>query len=258
MSSIEESGNTGMVMPVSPMGNGGGGMFGNNNDNGWWIILLFIILLGGRNWGGNGNGGGNMVGYVDPSFGIQAGFNQAALSSGITSLQTGMCNGFAGVNANLQNGFFQAEIANNSRQLADMNQNFALQQQFSNCCCENRLAIANLQSQIAQENCADRQSVNDALMAVVTQMNAGFQSMKDEFCKDRLDRKDETIAELRQQLNERDRLASQNAQTATIIANNEAQTVALEQYLNPTPRPAWIVQNPNCCYNNAGCGCGVA
>ena len=248
MSSIEDNN---MVMPVAPMGNNGGnGMFGGNgNDGGWWVILLIIILIGGRNWGGN------MVGYVDPSFGVQAGFNQAALTSGITNLQTGMCNGFAGVNSNLQNGFFQAEIANNSRQMADMNQNFALQSQFANCCCENRLAIANLQAQIAQENCADRQSVNDALMSVVTQMNAGFQSMKDEFCKDRLDRKDETIAELRQQLNERDRLASQNTQTADLKANNEAQTVALERYLAPQPQPAWIVQNPNCCYNNSYSGC---
>lgn len=253
MSSIDETGaNNGMVMPVAPMmgNNGGGGMFGNNgNDNGWWVILLIIILIGGRNWSGNGNGGGNMYGYVDPSFGIQAGFNQAALSSGISNIQQDICNGFASVNGNLQNGFFQAEIANNTRQMADMQQNFALQSQLAQCCCDNRLATANLQSTIAQENCADRQAVNDALMAVTNQMNAGFQAIKDEFCQDRLDRKDEVIADLRQQINERDRQASQNAQTATILANNEAQTVALERYLAPQAQPAYIVQNPNCCYN---------
>jgi len=52
--------------------------------------------------------------------------------------------------------------------------------------------------------------------------------------------------------------ASQGAQTAAILANNEAQTTALEQYLAPTPRPAYIVQNPNCCPQNFGCGCGCA
>ena len=263
MSSIDETGaNNGMVMPVAPMmgNNGGGGMFGNNgNDGGWWVILLIIILIGGRNWGGNGNGGGNMYGYVDPSFGIQAGFNQASLSSGISNIQQDICNGFANVNGNIQNGFFQAEIANNSRQMADMQQNFALQSQLAQCCCDNRLATANLQATIAQENCADRQAVNDALIAVTNQMNAGFQSIKDEFCQDRLDRKDEVIAELRSQLNERDRQASQNAQTSALIANNEAQTVAIEQYLNPTAHPAYIVPNPNCCYNqSAGCGCVMA
>ncbi len=51
--------------------------------------------------------------------------------------------------------------------------------------------------------------------------------------------------------------SSQNAQTQALIANNDAQTATLEQYLAPTPRPAYVVQNPNCCgqtYYN-GCGC---
>jgi len=53
--------------------------------------------------------------------------------------------------------------------------------------------------------------------------------------------------------------ASQNAQTAAIIANNEAQTTALEQYLAPVPRPAYMVQNPNCCgnYYTNMCGCNA-
>ena len=258
MASIEENGGSnGMVMPVAPMYGGGNMMGGNgfgNNDNGWWIVLLIILLAGSRGWSGNGSGGS-----YDPSFGIQAGFNQAALTTGISNIQQDICNGFAGVNGNLQNGFFQAEIANNARQIADMQQMFALQQQFAQCCCDNRLATANLQAQIASENCADRQAVSDALISVTQQMNNGFQAIKDEFCQDRLDRKDEVIAELRQQLNERDRLASQNAQTAALIANNEAQTIALEQYLNPTPRPAYIVANPNCCQQqNYCCGYGVA
>ena len=50
--------------------------------------------------------------------------------------------------------------------------------------------------------------------------------------------------------------ASQTAQTARLLADNTAQTVALEQYLNPTPVPAYMVANPNCCQQNYGCGCG--
>lgn len=243
MSSIEEGANN-MVMPVGPMG-GNGGMFGNSSDSAWWVVLLIIILVAGRGFGGYNNGG------TDPSIGVQTGFNQAALTSGIAGIQGAI----AGVQQSLCNGFAQVEISNNARQMADMQQMFALQQQLSNCCCENRLATANLQATIAQENCADRQAVNDALMNVTQQMNAGFQSIRDEFCQDRLDRKDEIIADLRQQINERDRQASQNAQTAAIVANNEAQTVALEQYLAPVARPAYIVQNPNCCPSSYGYGC---
>jgi hypothetical protein len=50
--------------------------------------------------------------------------------------------------------------------------------------------------------------------------------------------------------------ASQTAQTGRILADNAAQTVALEQYLNPVPVPAYVVANPNCCNQNTGCGCG--
>ena len=241
MASIEEG--NGMVMPVGPM-YGGNGMGNGFGGDGWWIVLLIILLAAGN---GFGNGYGNNGGYPN----IQQGFDQAALTNGIAGVQSSVCN----LGTAIQNGFAQAEIAANARQIADMQQNFAMQQAFSNCCCENRLANANLSAQVTQENCADREALANALYAVTQQMNAGFQSIKDEFCNDRLARKDEVIAELRSQLNERDRLAANNAMESRILANNEAQTVALEQYLAPVPRPAYIVQNPNCCQQGYGYGC---
>lgn len=75
-------------------------------------------------------------------------------------------------------------------------------------------------------------------------------------CQDKIDAKNEQIANLQQQLTMAQLAASQNAQTAAILANNEAQTAALEQYLNPAPVPAYVVQNPNCCAPNFGYGCG--
>lgn len=249
MASISENGN-GMIMPVAPTGSFSGGFGGLGNDGAWWIILL-VILFGGNGWGYNRNGGGNGSGSE-----IQAGFNQAALTSGITDIQSSLCNGFANVVNAVQNGFAQGEISANSRQMADMQQNFALQQQLSQCCCDNRAATADLKYTIATEACSDRQAVTDALVSLTNQMNAGIQSLKDEFCNDRLARKDEIIAELRSQINERDRLAANGAMEARIIANNEAQTTALEQYLAPVPRPAFIVQNPNCCQQQACSGCG--
>ena len=76
-------------------------------------------------------------------------------------------------------------------------------------------------------------------------------------CQDKIDAKNEQIANLRQQMAMMQLNASQNAQTQALIANNELQTTALEQYLAPVPRPAYVVQNPNCCSQNFGCGCGV-
>ena len=84
------------------------------------------------------------------------------------------------------------------------------------------------------------------------------QAILDKLCQQELDAKNETIANLRTQLNMQNLAASQTAQTAQILANNAAQTQALEQYLNPAPIPAYVVQNPNCCstQNNCGCNCG--
>ena len=53
---------------------------------------------------------------------------------------------------------------------------------------------------------------------------------------------------------------SQNQQTAQILADNAAQTVALENYLDPPVRPCYVVPNPNGCNcgtYNYGCGCGA-
>lgn len=245
------SGN-GMVMPVSPMYGGGNGGFGNGfGDSGWWILLLILFASGG--WG-NGFGGGNMGGFAPYAIdtGVQRGFDQASIMSGIGDIN----NGIFGIQNALCNGFAQAEIAANSRQMASMNQNFQMQSQFAECCCENRLGIANLGSDIAREACATRTNDTQNTQAILNVINGGIQSIKDQLCSDKIDSKNEKIADLERQLTMATMQASQTAQTSRILSDNAAQTVALEQYLNPVPVPAYIVQNPNCCQQNNGCGCG--
>lgn len=221
-----------MYMPVAPMGNYSNDMFGGN----WmWFILVWMAMFG---WGGNGFGNNGNE--------LQRGFDQASLSNGIGNIQTALCNGFAGVNNAIATGFAQNEIAANSRQMADMNQNFAIQQ-----------GIGNLQYAVATEACADRNALSTALQQVLQASNANTQRLLDTMCQDKIDAKNERIAELQQQLTMANLAASQNAQTAAIIANNEAQTAALEHYLNPTPIPAYSVPNPNCCGQNYGCGCSA-
>lgn len=226
-----------MYMPVAPAYMNGGGMFGDNGA--WWIIVLLAIFWGGNGFYGNGNGNVNAD--------LQRGFDQATLTNGLTNVQNAICNGFAGVNQGICNGFASAEIAANSRQMANMNQNFGLQQ-----------GIGNLQYAIATEACADRNAISMALRDVLEANNASTQRILDTMCQDKIDAKNELIANLRQQLQMAQLSASQNAQTAQIIANNDAQTYALEQYLAPVPKPAYVVQNPNCCGQNMGCPCNAA
>ena len=221
----------GMVMPVAPTGFGGG--FGNGfGDNGWWIILLFV-LLGGWGNGFGGGYGGNGAMFVDN--GVQRGFDQAAIMNGITGVgnnvvsgfgdvQTALCGGFAGVNASIANGFAQAEIANNARQIADMQQEFALQSQLASCCCENRLGTADLKYTIATEACADRAAVTSALENVIANQTANTQRILDTLCADKIDAKNEQIMALERQLAMANLAASQTAQTAEIISRLPAAT----------------------------------
>lgn len=244
------------VAAVTNAGNNGNGGFGWGGDGAWWLIILFLFMFNG-NWGnGYGNGG---VGSE-----VQRGFDQSAVMSGLSGIQSSLtsgfvdtaaalCNGFAGVNAAVSNGFAQAEIAANSRQMADMNQNFALQSQLAQCCCDNRLASADLKYTIATENCADRTALADGIRDILESQNNGVQRILDTMCQDKIDAKNERIADLERQLTMANLAASQGAQTAAILANNDMQTATLEQYLAPVPRPAYIVQNPNGC----GCGCGM-
>ena len=177
---------------------------------------------------------------------MQRGFDQAALTSSLSSLQSSVTSGFGDVQGAICNGFSQAEIAANSRQMADMQQMFALQQQLSTCCCQQQAATESLRATILAENCADRQAVAD-----------GVQRILDQMCNDKIDAKNEKIADLERQLTMANLEASQGQKAAAIIANNEAQTVALERYLAPQAVPAYIVQNPNCCSQNYPCPCGA-
>jgi len=253
---------------------------GNNDGfgggNGWWILLLFL-LAGNGAWGfGGGFGGGYgnmMLGYDFPwllngqnniNANTNNGFRDAMLNDGITSIRDGisgistqLCNGFAGTTAAItgaQNALAQQLYTN---QIADMQQNFALQSSLQNCCCENRAATQDLKYTVATENCADRAALSDGIRDVIESNTRNTQAILDKLCQQEIDAKNDLISNLRSQLAMKDLAASQTAQTARLLSDNAAQTTALEQYLAPVPRPAYIVQNPNCCSTAySGCGCG--
>ncbi len=248
-----------LVSPTNGYSNSG---FGNFGGDGWWILLLLLFANGG--WG-NGFGGGfdgGLYPWMNNSQNINDGFRDQMLNSNVTSIRDGiagistqLCNGFAGVNASVANGFAQAEISENARQMANMNQIFGLQSSLQNCCCENRAGLADLKYTVATEACADRNAISQALRDVLEANTASTQRILDQMCNDKIDAKNERIADLERQLTMANLSASQTAQTAQLLADNSRQTTALEQYLNPVPVPAYIVANPNCCQQNS-CGCG--
>ena len=259
---------SGMYMPVAPAYSGGNG-FGNGflGGDGIWALLIFAMIFGG--WG-NGFGGGGFGGFAADGAAIYPWMNQAeittggfrdqminsniqgiqsAVTSGFGDVQTALCGGFAGVNAsinNAQNALTQQMYTN---QIADMDRSFAVQTQLSQCCCENRLASANLSADLAREACANRAT-----------STANTQAILDKLCqleldnvKTQLDAKNDRISELQTQLSMASLAASQNAQTAQLIADNTAQTQYIVNRVAPYPIPAYPVSNPYGC--NCGCGC---
>lgn len=291
MALTDENGGTGMVMPVAPMGNSnyggwgypvpmyggyGNGGFGNEGDWSWIIVLFLFAALGG----GFGGFGGGFGGYGDGAFPwllasnsntdnlINAGFNQSATASALDGIQNSITTGFSNAEVSGCNRAMDAMQTAYNNQIASMNQSFAQSQSLDNrlfdmqmaqqnCCCENRAGIADLRYTIATEACADRAAVTDALRDVLAANTASTQRVLDQLCQDKIDAKNEKIIELQNQLSMAQLAASQTAQTAQLLADNSRQTATLEDYLNPVARPAYIVQNPNCCTNTCGCGCGT-
>ena len=225
---------------IAAVTNGGG--FGFGGDNGWWLILLFLFAFGGWGNGFGGNYGGGGVPYMVND--VQRGFDQSAVMSGIAGIQTSLSNGFATSEVSQCN-----QTANLTGQLSALALN-----QATNACNTNS-NIADLKYTVATEACADRQAVTDALQVVTNAINTGVQTIKDQLYSDKLDAKNEEIANLRTQINLANLSASQNLQTQQILAGQERSVNTLEAYLTPTAIPAYIVQNPNCCSYNYGMGC---
>ena len=268
--SYSENGGTQFTMPVAPYGGGNGwgndGFLGGNGA--WWLIILLLFVNNG--WGnGFGFGGGGMMPWMmnnTTNNDVQRGFDQSAIMGSLNGITGAINTGFA--NAEISRCNAQANVLQtlNNNQAAMMQGMNTLASGLQNCCCENRAGLADLKYTVATENCADRTTFNEGMTSMMmanstnTQnlmntMNAGIQTVMDKICQLELDGKNQQIQELQAALNEANRRASQNDQTAQILAGQRALANEVEQYVLPTPRPAWIVQNPNCCQQNTGCGC---
>lgn len=280
--------NSSMVMPVTPMyGNGNGNNGGFGGDWGW-IILLLLCGWGNGGFGGGFGGGNAQLGYDFPwlmngqqniNTNTNNGFRDAMLNDGITSIRDGISNlstqlcGCCGdMQMALANGFAGVEQGANARQMANMQtafgQQMATMQGFNqissslaDCCCENRLGIANLGSTIISENCADRQAINDGVRDIIANQTAGTQRILDQLCADKIDAKNDTIAQLRQELLYARGQASQIEQTALLRQGQEAEVDALYNRLSNCPVPTVPVYGRQpiftCQNNGCGCGCGM-
>ena len=242
--------NMGTTMLVQPSGGGGmGGLLGGDLS----IIILFFLFMMLGGWGGMGGVGGfdALYPWMNNSQNINGGFrdqmlfeNISGIRSDINGIGTQLCTGFAGVNAAIngaQNAITQQLYGNT---IADMERSFALQ-----------TGVSDLKYTVGTEGCATRTANAENTTALLTAFNAGFQSIKDQLCQDKIDAKNDVISQLRSELLYARGQASQDVQTAAIQAGQRNLANEVEQYVAPRAVPAYIVQNPNCCGQVYGMSC---
>lgn len=281
----------GMPMMYPMMGGGFGNGFGFGGD---FLAILLLFALFGGGWGGFGGFGGmggaglgladgGLLGYAignnatkgDLSSGLQNVQNGSKLDSistqignGFANTATQLCGGFADVQSSIANGvnsintglltgFANSNLANcqntNAITSAIDNNRFAAQQY----CCDTNSKIADLKYTVATENCADRAALEMGIRDVITNQTANTQKILDTLCQDKIDAKNETIAQLRQELLYSRGQASQIAQTAELRAGQNAEVDALYNRLASCPVPSTPVygRTPIFTCNNGGCGC---
>lgn len=276
----------GMVMPVQPMSNYGipfVGGYGNGglNDNSSWLILFIILAMSG-NWGngfgGNGGGSGAFPWLVASNTNtdnlVNAGFNQAAtagtlagiqssITGGFGDVQNALCGGFAGVNASVNNAQNAVSQQMYTNQIADLERSFAAQTANTQGLNGIQGQIARLGADVAREACSDRQAVSEAMMGITAQnnqntntivnaINAVGQNLKDQMFSDKMDAKNDEIAQLRQEVLYARGQASQ-------VAQNEQIVNSIYNRLDACPVGTTPVfgRTPIFTCNNGGCGCGM-
>lgn len=263
-------------MNVAPTGNGAWG-----NDSAWiWIILIFAIFFNGG-WGNNSGGVQDQYVLASDFATLQRQIDSTSTNTNnlvmtnADQLQrqvTSIANGISSL------GYDQLNQMNNINNTINSSTN-ALSTQLANCCCTNRyeaLQNANttqnlISNGFAQTNyndatntCAIKTQIGELGTALATQMatstrditdvqNANTQAILSSIQALKDSAKDEKIATLQNQLSD-----------ARLIANNSAQTVAIQEAITqavtkltpPAPVPAYSVAAPFPYTNGCGCSCG--
>lgn len=241
------------------------GRNGNNDGFGdgmgaWWIIVFIIFAFMGFGRNGFGGFGGNGSGATD-NYVLASDFAtiQRQLSDGFGDLtsqtryiQNGICDGFYAMNTSLLNGFAGVNNSIMTNGYETRNAIQGVSSQLANCCCDIREGIQGVNYNLATNTCALQNTMNMNTRDIVDTVNANYRALHDEIVANRIEDKNAQITAQQNEINALRLSASQAKQNAYLI--NE---------LKPCPNPAYIVPNPNCCYNygvtnygNCCNGCG--
>lgn len=218
----------GNINDLSTGCNGNNGFFGG----GWEGIIGLIVVAGlfGGNWGGGMFGNrGTPATQAD----VRDAVDQQTLISKIDQQTYGMADSFNSLNNAIVGGF---NGVNNAICTLGYNQASlvnSLSRELAECCCTTKGAIADLKYSNERQTCD-----------IINAINAGNQRLVDIYTNDKIEA-----------------LRAENVALKGRISD-DYQADRIINKLSPCPSPAYIVPNPNCCYNygvyaNNGCGASV-
>lgn len=227
---------TGMAVSQGNGYNNGGWGFGGNS---WGELIGLIVvagLFGFGNFGGNGGRGGCAT-QAD----LAAGFNNSAVLSSLNDIKLGQAQainynnqGFSGLNTAILQGFAGVDNA-----VCTLGYNIqsgfnGISHQISDCCCATQRAIDSVKYENAKNTCDIIRANQDGVRAIIDYLTG------------------EKIEALR----------AENVALKGQISNDRQSAYIIGALTPKCPEPAYIVPNPNCCYNYSvngfgynGCGC---
>ena len=205
-----------------------GAGYNNGFGNGWEGLIGLALVAGlfGGGFGGFGFGGGRgagsealgyELGRVATTNDVASGFNNSAVLSNLNDIKLGQ--------AQMQNWINQGFVGVDRATTQGF---YSLSSQLASCCCDTRAAIADLKYSNERQTCDILGAITHSTQKVIDYMQ------NEKICA----------------------LQAENVALKGRISN-DAQTAAIVGALSPAvAKPAYIVPNPNCCYNTCGNGFG--
>lgn len=271
----------------------------NSNDgfgdgNAWWIVLFLIFALGGWGRGFGGFGGGYGSGFGGSTGGVTDGYVLASdfaqvdrkldsisngicdstfalnntMTNGFANVQNTLCQGFAGVNNAITTNGYETRLGVQGLSASLASCCCDVRQQISDCCCQVNRGIDGINYNMAMNTNTLQNAMSMNTRDIIDNQNANYRALHDEIVANRIEDKNAQIAQQQNEINSLRLQASQANQNAVLQARMDANTAEIIRRTgNDCPVPAYVVPNPNCCYNyqvtgygynnnNCGCNCG--
>ena len=235
--------------------------FGWGGD--WWAVIIILALFGGfggRGFGFGGNGGSCGCDSACATVGdVERGFNNQSTQQRFNGIDQGLCQlGYDNLAQTTQlqqammQGNFALQQAINNQTVAQLQDTNSLSRQLAGCCCETREAIQGVNFNMSQGFANQSFQLQQCCCDLTNTMNNNTRQIIDQLNAFRMEDKNETIAELRSQV-----------QALNLAQSQANQNNYLINTLRPCPTPAYITCNPwggntyGSCYTpTTGCGCG--